>query len=266
MQLDLFRIFKNKDPKAKALETTPVKSLFRTEKEVIALNEKIEVEVARRSYQKRWKLWVHPSGKVRVTVNKKVSLKQVKRWLLSMQPWIEKGLANGEKLREKYPPKKYIDGENFPFIGKDYRLRINPALKTDVYGDIMEINLGVPVETSTALKQEKLQMLYKKQARYLIPERLDYWSECMGLKYSRLSLRGQKTRWGSCSSRGEISLNWKLVAAPLEVLDYVVIHELAHLTHPNHSKEFWGLVEAYCPEYKGLKRWLRDNQYGFEFL
>lgn len=265
LQMDLFSLLKNPFQKTSG---SPDSSLLRTQtaKETIRLNEKIEVEVRRRSYQRRWNLWVHPTGLIRVTCGKKTPPKALKKWLLQMQPWIEKSLRAGEKLREKYPPKKYLEGECFMYKGQDYRLRFKPGSSSRVSHSDFEIVLGLSPESSLLLKQEKLLALYKKEARIWIPPRVEYWAHCMGLFPSSVSLRGQKTRWGSCSSQGHISLNWKLMAAPSEILDYVVIHELAHLKHQNHSKAFWSLVEAYCAEYKGLRKWLRENQYGFEFL
>lgn len=255
MQLDWFA------PNKKTLTAKPSKKA-----EHISLNKQLQVEVVRRSYQRRWNLMVQPSGKVKVTCGKKVGTKTLKAWLEHMQPWIEKALKASESLREKYPPKKYIAGESFLYRGVDYKLVFIPQRRAQVFEAEQEFCLPLIESSPVDVKHEHLIRLYKKQAKLLIPERVNYWANAMGLYPTKLSLRGQKTRWGSCSSKGEISLNWKLIAAPPEILDYVVIHELAHLKHHNHSKAFWSLVEAYCPEYQGLKKWLRENHYGFEFL
>ncbi|MBP8996704.1 MAG: M48 family metallopeptidase [Anaerolineaceae bacterium] len=81
----------------------------------------------------------------------------------------------------------------------------------------------------------------------------------MKVNYRSITIRDQKTRWGSCSNRGTLSFNWRLIMAPPQVLDYVVVHELAHLQQPDHSKDFWRLVEHYFPEYKKARAWLRSN-------
>ena len=81
----------------------------------------------------------------------------------------------------------------------------------------------------------------------------------LGVTYGKISIRDQKTRWGSCSSEGNLSFNWRLILAPPDVLDYVVIHELCHRKEMNHSKEFWALVESLMPEYKERRKWLREN-------
>lgn len=97
----------------------------------------------------------------------------------------------------------------------------------------------------------------KSMAGAYIPHRLEFWSEQMQTRFSGFTLRQQKSRWGSCSSTGSINLNWRLVHAPIPVIDYVLIHELAHRTHLNHSQRFWKLVQQYDPEYARHRGWLR---------
>jgi len=96
-------------------------------------------------------------------------------------------------------------------------------------------------------------------ARQLINRRLEVLSAKTGLGYQRVFIRDQKTRWGSCSRQGNLNFNWRLVMAPPEVLDYVIIHELMHLTEPNHSKNFWELVGRFCPDYRVHREWLKKN-------
>lgn len=97
------------------------------------------------------------------------------------------------------------------------------------------------------------------QARRVLNERVRHWSGEMGLTPTGVGVRNQASRWGSCSSKGSLSLNWRLVMAPPSVLDYIVIHELAHLDELNHSKRFWSLVARYCPEYKLCESWLDEH-------
>ncbi len=102
----------------------------------------------------------------------------------------------------------------------------------------------------------KFLILYSK--KYII-NRVKYLSNTYGFKYNKIAIRDQRTRWGSCSSRGNLNFNWRLILADPKILDYVIIHELAHTVHMNHSKNFWGMVESIMPEYKVIKKWLRDN-------
>lgn len=100
---------------------------------------------------------------------------------------------------------------------------------------------------------------HKKYARKIFESRVAYFQQFTGGNYTSITIRDQKTRWGSCSGRGTLSFNWRLILAPPEILDYVVVHELCHLTHMNHSKEFWELVESVIPDYKAKRKWLKEN-------
>lgn len=100
---------------------------------------------------------------------------------------------------------------------------------------------------------------YREQARRVLTEKTAYYAKLMGVTYGRISIRGQKTRWGSCSAKGNLNYNWKLMLCPEEVQDYVVVHELAHRREMNHSKAFYRIVEEILPDYRERMRWLKDH-------
>jgi hypothetical protein len=93
----------------------------------------------------------------------------------------------------------------------------------------------------------------------LFRERATHWAARMGVTFGRVRVKDQRTLWGSCTRRGDLNFNWRLTLAPSEVLDYLVIHELAHRVEMNHSRRFWALVAAHCPEHRARRRWLRTN-------
>lgn len=97
-----------------------------------------------------------------------------------------------------------------------------------------------------------------KRALEVVPERVDYYARLMGISYGRITIREQKTRWGSCSSKGNLNFNWKLMLMPPEILDYVVVHELAHRREMNHSGDFWRIVEQVLPDYRERRKRLRE--------
>ncbi|MFA6318450.1 MAG: M48 family metallopeptidase [Elusimicrobiota bacterium] len=99
----------------------------------------------------------------------------------------------------------------------------------------------------------------EEELRGTLAERLDFWCGKMGLRYERVRIKNQSTRWASCSRKGNLNFNWRLLWAPPEVLDYVVVHELCHLVEMNHSKRFWAQVAVWCPDYKRHRKWLRDH-------
>lgn len=99
----------------------------------------------------------------------------------------------------------------------------------------------------------------KCKAAEVIAMRAEHYAKIIGVKYGRISIRSQISRWGSCSAKGNLNFNCLLMLCPKEVLDYVVIHELCHLKEMNHSKQFWSLVEHFCPDYNRFKKWLKEH-------
>ena len=104
-----------------------------------------------------------------------------------------------------------------------------------------------------------LERKFRKAAKEYIPYRVEYFHKLTGGHYTSITIRDQKSRWGSCSSKGTLSFNYRLMMAPQKILDYVVVHELCHLTHMNHSPAFWSMVESILPDYKESKQWLNEH-------
>ena len=102
---------------------------------------------------------------------------------------------------------------------------------------------------------------YKEQARTLIEERLNYFNQFYNLEVCRVSVRNQKTRWGSCSSKGNLNFNYKILFLPRDAADYIIVHELCHLKEMNHSKNFWALVSQTFPNYKYIRKNLKNIKY-----
>ena len=117
----------------------------------------------------------------------------------------------------------------------------------------------MPVSDLTDTQRAALTQRYIAAAREYFPKRAAHFQQFTGGTYSRITIRDQKTRWGSCSARGTLSFNWRLMLAPPAILDYVVVHELCHLTHMNHSPAFWQAVEAVCPDYRDSRRCLKAH-------
>ena len=109
---------------------------------------------------------------------------------------------------------------------------------------------------------EAEQRLYRDKAREIFEQKVSYYAQMMGVSYGRIAIRDQKTRWGSCSGEGNLNFNWRLIFAPAGVLDYVVVHELAHRKEMNHSPRFCRVVEDTMPEYRKYQKWLKENGRG----
>lgn len=127
------------------------------------------------------------------------------------------------------------------------------------YLEIQKQQAVRPVSNLTDIQRTSLTKRYITAAKEYIPKRVSYFQQFTGGTYNRITIRDQKTRWGSCSARGTLSFNWRLMLAPPTILDYVVVHELCHLTHMNHSAAFWQAVEAVYPDYRTARKWLKEH-------
>ena len=116
-----------------------------------------------------------------------------------------------------------------------------------------------PLTVAELRRLQALENRYRNAAREVFTNRVEYYHRFTGGHYTSITIRDQKTRWGSCSSRGTLSFNYRLIYGPAGPLDYVVVHELCHLTHMNHSKDFWNMVERIMPDYRIYKQWLREH-------
>ncbi len=114
----------------------------------------------------------------------------------------------------------------------------------------------ISTDNPTPLSEADIRTL-TDEAKAVIPDRVAFWAGQIGVTYGRITIRHQKSRWGSCSTKGNLNFNCLLMRAPGEILDYVIIHELCHRKHMDHSREFWAEVEAICPEYKARRKWLK---------
>lgn len=233
-----------------------------TSKEITQI-ENHQVEIWRRPYQRSLNLSVRSDGSLRVTCGRRIAVREVARFVLESQAFIAKRLLLVQALRAKYPERQILSGETFLFYGDEFPLEVVWTWAARIKVEILESHLEMlaPLSSTIADRQKALRLFYRRQAQLHLFERVEVWARRMSLQPKGISIRGQKTRWGSCSTSGELSLNWKLLAAPMPVIDYVVIHELAHLQHMNHSRQFWNLVAQYDPHWKASRRWLKDHEY-----
>jgi predicted metal-dependent hydrolase len=234
------------------------------------------VEVHRRAFRRSVSIYLYPKKPIKVVAGNLTSTKLIYEFLLSKKPWIEKNFSKFEELAAKFPEKKIRSYEVFPFFGRSLRLRmaITVLKKPFVAVQDEELRLHIPRNDWSAevLTDEHPRLLaeirdfYKREAVKKITERTEHWAQQMKLYPATLRFREQRTRWGSCSSRGAINFNWRLIVFKPEIIDYVIVHELAHLKHMNHSANFWSLVQAHVPGYELLMKELRESQHLCEFL
>ncbi|MDX9731406.1 MAG: SprT family zinc-dependent metalloprotease [Bdellovibrionales bacterium] len=235
----------------------------------------VERRVARPVFGRRrrsgLRLTVEQDGTLKVTAPLSAPLRLVEEFVLANHEWIADQRQKMSEYRLKNPPKSFAEGEPFRFFGREHRLVFESAaermregarVRAELIEDLLVVR-GLSREEAGEREQvvrTAIARLYDAQARLHVPERVRVFSEKMGVRPSGLSFRCQKTRWGSCSSQGHISINWKVIFAPEEVIDYLIVHELAHLVHANHSERFWSLVAIHDPEHRSHRLWLRRHQ------
>ncbi len=234
------------------------------------------VEVHRRAFRRTVSIYLYPNKPIKVVAGQLTSTKVIYEFLLAKKEWIEKNLVKFEETSAQFPEKKIKSYETFPFLGAQCPLRISITVLKDPFVVVQEgeLRLHIPRNDWSAdvLTDEQPHLLaeirkfYKKEAVQKITERTEFWAQTMRLYPTSLKFREQRTRWGSCSSRGAINFNWRLVVFRPEIIDYVIVHELAHLRHMNHSARFWELVGTYISEYEDLTKELRSSHHLCEFL
>ena len=152
-----------------------------------------------------------------------------------------------------------LDGSAVMIEGRPHAIRLERADRVGCEVTEGELRLRLPNPDSDEAVRAAIRAVLSERALRRIRERLDYYIPKIGKMPGRVTIREQKTRWGSCSSKGNLNFNWKLIMAPPEALDYVVIHELCHLYEFNHSPKFWARVEKYQPDYALWRKWLRSG-------
>jgi predicted metal-dependent hydrolase len=214
----------------------------------------IPVAVIRNHRVRRYLLRLRPDGSARLTIPRRGSVIEGHRFAERNKKWLgrqlEKLLANPIK------PKQWGIGTEILFRGQLVKL------EAEMNGETSAVRVGdekVPVPNVTGdLRSRVMKHLWKLAAAELAPKVYEF-AAAHQLKVQRVTIRNQRSRWGSCSRRATISLNWKLIQAPPFVRDYIILHELMHLRQMNHSARFWREVEGVCPEYKTAEKWLKEH-------
>lgn len=196
------------------------------------------------------------------------NMDEVEKLLRTKSNWIYKHFMDFQSMKVEEYNRDWESGERVLYRGKKYNIRIFPhreqATSINFNGKRFEIfiNENVSAPDRKTIIENAFRKWYMRTAYECIKDRLDYYCKIIGLSYNTLRIKEQKTRWGSCSKKGNLNFNWKLIMSPPWVIDYVVIHEVCHLRYLNHSKEYWAMVEMYMPNYQKAQEWLKKNGLG----
>jgi predicted metal-dependent hydrolase len=205
--------------------------------------------VRRSDRARRVRVSVDARGEVEVVLPRRSPERAAAAAIVQLRPWIDRRLAEARAVRAQVAAR----GDAVPYLGRELALRPQDG-RSRVHrrGD----ELLVPADERA---EAAIERWYRRAAEREIAPRLDAAVAALGTSYARLTIRNQRTRWGSCTSAGALSFNWRLLLAPEAVLDYVVWHEACHLRVMDHSTNFWSLVRRHCPDYEDHRRWLRRH-------
>lgn len=213
-----------------------------------------------RSKRKTLGITVHPAGQVVIRAPEGMAEEEIWRLVEQKAGWIGRKLSQMKAAEEEIITRQYREGEEFLYLGDIYYLKLEKSkgkrARVFIEGQQL-VYMGESVERDRIEKTVKA--WYKETARVYLLERTAYYAAQIGSCPGQIRIREQKTRWGSCSSKGNLNFNWRLIMALPEVVDYVVVHELCHLKHMNHSREFWNCVEEILPDYRERKKWLSQK-------
>ncbi|USN54018.1 MAG: M48 family metallopeptidase [Candidatus Nomurabacteria bacterium] len=209
-----------------------------------------------RSRRRSVAVLITPEAQLLIRAPLQFPVEKIEELLRQKSTWIEQHLQRIRKNGGPRKVKQYQEGERFNYKGKIFTLHFSSIKKATLRDDVLLL------PTQKRLQAKKLvHEWYKREAREYLFSRIQEWSERTGLKYKKLRLSSAKTRWGSCSLGGNIALSWRLILLPSEAIDYVLVHELAHLLEHNHSKKFWQRVASILPNYQLQKQWFRQNRH-----
>ncbi|WP_287924885.1 SprT family zinc-dependent metalloprotease [Diaphorobacter sp.] len=206
-----------------------------------------------RSNRKTVGLYVERDGSVLVRAPESVPLERIKAIVEAKRKWIYKAQARWAVLNHQQPRHEFVSGETVYLLGQPHRLDFRTGASRGVHqeGDVLVLRAD-----DRPRAEELLKGYFRAEGLARIPALVQQHAQSMGLSPGFVRVQDLGHRWGSCSAKGNLNFNWKAMAAPIEVLRYLVVHELAHIRHKNHSSQFWRVVEAEMPDWARHAGWL----------
>jgi predicted metal-dependent hydrolase len=198
-------------------------------------------------------------GEVSIHIPKRQSIEIARHFVQQKTPWIQQKLQH--QGLQSLPEKHFIEGESLLFLGKEYQLQLIPVERPTTIiktAQTIQIHGRVNLLSKPAIRTALI-IWYKQQAELYLRSQTAFLTNKTGLMPRSITVKTYKARWGSCRMNGDIQYNWKLMLAPHDIIDYVIIHELCHLQQHNHSALFWQLVHLHSPHFKTARLWLKNN-------
>jgi len=216
---------------------------------------------------------VSPNALVTVLVPQYLDEEKIRMIVQKRAHWIIERQEQIKKNKDSNSVKEFVSGESFPYLGKYYRLKVMKSTtdteeKCRLVGGrlVVEVNAKSDSENDRKAIKAALMDWYLQHAEEKIKERVSRFARLIGKRPNSTKIKNQEKRWGSCSRTGIIRFNWKIIMAPISIMDYVIVHELCHLFYPHHSPQFWQRVQSIIPDYKKRQHWLKENSLQMDSL
>jgi predicted metal-dependent hydrolase len=225
----------------------------------------IQYEIQRGNRKKTLALHV-TADVVTIRVPQRLSDERISQFMTKKARWIYDRQARIRGDRLNRIGKNYVNGDPFPYLGHTYRLLIvkDAAVETPVcklWRGRLRVHIPPDLTDKSGKSAVKKALIawYQGHTAKKINERLPSLAAQIGVQPKTIAIRNQKSQWGSCSRSGTVRFNWKIIMAPVAILDYIIVHELCHLVHNHHQAQFWNKVQSIIPDYKSRKDWLREH-------
>lgn len=215
----------------------------------------VDIDVKRSSRRKTLSIFVERDGSVTVLAPETISDDRIEEVVLSKDYLLYKKLAKWKELNKGRVDRSYVNGQSFLYLGRNYRLNI----VEDQAEPLMLKNGYLNIRRKDLTNADKhFMQFYKEKGLAKVYERLKLYQKKLEVQPKSVKIQELKNRWASCTIGGSINLHWKAIMAPVAVLDYIIVHELVHLIHPNHSPEFWNELDKVMPDYRVHEAWLKS--------
>ena len=220
-------------------------------------------QVKKSARRKTLTIVVHPDNRVVVSAPASYPRKNILRFVEKKSDWIRKAIRANLQRNQQSQARRFETGEKLLYLGREYILRVERGNSSQVIlrdEDIcVRLRTIVGAAPEPSVVKEHLLKWYQARALAKVKEKVPIYTGLIGVNPRLVTIKTLKSRWGSCSIHGRISLAWHIIMAPERIFDYLIVHELCHLVHHNHSVEYWDLVATILPDHQQSRKWLREN-------
>lgn len=213
----------------------------------------------KQSKRKTTSIFIERDGSVSVLAPEGYDAEKIEQILEQKRSWIYRNLAEWEDLNRTHVERQFVSGEGFPYLGSNYRLKLVDDQQEDL---ILKNGYFLMRRDRADRGMELFKHFYRNKGLARITKRVAYYAPKLGVDYRAVRVMELQHHWASCSTQGDLNFHWRCLMAPLSVLDYIVVHELAHRLHRNHNAAFWDAVDKVLPDYQKQVSWLKHNGAG----